>query len=437
MFVLRPPKKDEKPVAAKRRCAFDSGEKKAKKVDEKEEKEEKHAREQQEQETEDAKRRRNMPIYKPTPGPLQAWLLDGNCEQDVYDSARTYLLSWRPYRGYGKRDYKDAFKESGARYYLNPNREEESKEELGYVAYGWWSAPEEKDLLKLMDLEMVTKEYSFPSKYPSHRYLSYSSLAERKTKSRQVRQWTPLCGAEVCDALIRIVHLFLQYELDMKKKKEAEESEAALKAIGGGGGGGHKTTAADLAVKAALALAARGVDTPQQIQELKDLWNIEWTEELAAKASFEAKLGPHGGISSAGRALMCLKFGVVSVDEVKTGVYIQDSTEPRIAKPRTRHADGSVASTSKTATETPESVENSNENRWNGVFHFADGASTLGNLNGEPKDTEREFSLRSERQLSLQSEVHERETRCKSCGNEFVCQFGKCACVDNVSKVFD
>lgn len=84
--------------------------------------------------------------------PFVVWLREKKTSAAWHiDATKEYLLQGPPYRGDSQFDSKDALKELGTKWMWNPLKKKECQDKT--IKKGWWSAPGEAILVKLLEME--------------------------------------------------------------------------------------------------------------------------------------------------------------------------------------------------------------------------------------------------------------------------------------------
>ncbi len=214
------------------------------------------------------------------------WIRAGNGDRPSSEGARDYLMRGAPFLGESPFEGKEAVKDCGARWVPNPKKQKGVQD--GLVS-GWWSAPNERVLERLLELPKTNK-------------------TTRSGRPWMVSSWAPWdCPPNQAHQIILLISEFETYQQLEVQKAHADRRGA------------------DERRRKQEELAGVDEDAPEEIEALRNEFGIEWDFELRESASQGAAaglLGPKAGLSAVGRLLRGLRLEVVEPDDVRAGRFV-------------------------------------------------------------------------------------------------------------------
>ena len=379
---LKPPGGDQKPALQKRRAGFS---KTPSKPQAKPRFSTKAIGQMPGQEAIDAEAAKAAKAAEVPDSRFVQWLKQGNGERPETRVARNYLLRGAPWLGDHDYEKKEAIRDAGGVWWRNPEKAETCKDRD--VRFGWYSAPNERILETLLELE------------PSEK-------VDRRGVTGLAYAWRPReCPAPYTG--VAILTLLSEYDVDATRRNQ-EEREEAKRAL----------EERERAQRDRDRASGRAADGDAEIGRLRNEYQVEWSQALSLASATIPCLGPSTGISDVERVLRGLDLDIVRAVDVRALRFDDQTTT---TKSRERGPAAEVAG----GDEAP-----------------------LRNYNQQPFDApvllfgrKHPWMIRpvaaSEWEKARQADLTHwpggvcrpnRITRCTSCGSMVMAQFGDCAC---------
>lgn len=219
-----------------------------------------------------------------------AWLKAGHGLRPDTQVARNYLLCGPPFLGTHDYERKEAVRDAGAVWWKNPEKQEGCTDRR--VRFGWYSAPNERILEALLELEPREKA-------------DRSGLG-----SAPCYAWSPRdCAAPATGEAIRT--LLAEHAVDATARDKSERATAQV-----------AQEKREELQRERDRMAGRAADGDAEITRLKEAYGVVWRPTLAKAARIAPLLGPTVGISEVERVLRGLDLGIVAPEDVRKHKFI-------------------------------------------------------------------------------------------------------------------
>ena len=315
---------------------------------------------------------------------LVVWLKAGHANRPDTQTARNYLLLGPPFLGDHVASRKEKLRDAGAVWWKNPEKKEGCLDNK--VRFGWYSAPNERVLERLLELT--------------------PSVCERSMCQKLA--WVPR-GSDTRSAslALTITQIIGEYNLHAKHKdrEHREDAKAAQEAR-------------EQLQRERNRASGRAADGQDGIDRLRDQYGVTWSVGLAKAAACGDVLGPSTGISEVERVLRGLDLGVVDPQDVHAHRFVDPALRETHLARSSRPVEDDGAPSKDYNWEAPDAP----------VLMFGSKHAWTIPLPGDSewdRDRDRERAPCAPAPAPLAAM---RNTICEVCNHDVMAQFGDCVC---------